>query len=227
MSLGSRIRAKRKAKGLTLQQLGDVFGISRSSVSEWESDRSAPANDKLVRLAEVLSTSVEELLSDSGGKQPVITQSKTHISSTLNPHHVAATDAPAGRLPVISWVQAGQWGEIVNNLRDEAIEEWVVCPFQGDFVLPVVGESMFNPGGDLSFRDGDRISVSTGVEPRHKGLVIAKRKNEASATFRQLLIENDGVLMLQTLNTSWPERYIKVDRDVEIIGVVTGQWRPL
>lgn len=227
MTLGSRIRAQRKARGLTLQQLGDVFGISRSSVSEWESDRSQPANDKLVRLADVLGTTVADLLSDSGKKSPVIPGLESKDSRTLNVHHMAATERPAGRLPVISWVQAGDWGNVVNNLKEQDVEAWEVCPFEGDFILPIIGDSSFNPGGELSFRDGDHISVSTTREPAHRSIVIAHRKGDASAMCRQLLIENDGVLMLQTLNPSWPERYIKVDRDVELIGVVTGQWRPL
>jgi SOS-response transcriptional repressor LexA len=227
MTLGSRIRAKRKAKAMTLQQLGDVFGISRSSVSEWESDRSRPSNDKLMRLAEVLSTSVNELLADdgnSGQKLPLIEVSKTHTSDTLIAPDMTAPTRTAGKLPVLSWIQAGEWGEIVDNLREQGVQEWESCPFEGDFILPVIGDSNFNPGGERSYREGEHLSVSTKIEPRHRSMVIVKRKGEASAICRQLLIENDGVLMLQALNPSWPERYTKVDRDTEIIGVVTGKW---
>jgi transcriptional regulator with XRE-family HTH domain len=52
--IGTRIRELRKAKGLTLQQLADVFGISRASVSEWESGRSKPDGGRLLKLADVL-----------------------------------------------------------------------------------------------------------------------------------------------------------------------------
>lgn len=224
MTLGAKIREKRKAKGLTLQQLGDVFGISRSSVSEWESNRSAPSNDKLVRLADVLGTTIADLLSDNGSKPPVIVESKTRSSDTLNVHNVAATERPAGRLPVISWIQAGDWGKLVSNEKELSGLEWALCPFEGDFILPVVGDSNFNPGGERSYREGERLSVSTHIEPKHRSMVIAKRKGEQSAICRQLLIENDGVLMLQALNPAWPDRYMKVDRDVELIGVVTGKW---
>ena len=36
VALGEAIRAGRRAKGLTQQQLGDVFGISKSAVNMWE-----------------------------------------------------------------------------------------------------------------------------------------------------------------------------------------------
>ena len=224
MSLGARIREKRKAKGMTLQQLGDVFGISRSSVSEWESDRTRPSNKKLLDLANALGTTVADLLSDNGSKQPVIAESKMHIPDTLITPDTAATARPAGRLPVLSWIQAGDWGNIVNNLVEQGVREWESCPFEGDFILPVIGDSNFNPGGERSYREGEHLSVSTKLEPKHRSMVIVKRKGEQSAICRQLLIENDGVLMLQALNPSWPERYAKVDRETEIIGVVTGKW---
>lgn len=228
MSLGDRIREKRKAAKLTLQQLGDVFGITRSSVSDWESGKTRPDQAKLVKLADVLNTSVEFLLSDTEGKASVISKSKTGTSDTLSDLNVAEPHKPTAALPVISWVQAGEWGEIVDNFQPGDAEEWVVCPFpNSDFILKVVGESMYNPGGELSFRDGDYISVSTKKEPLHRSLVIAKRTNEQSATFKQLLIENDGVILLHALNPAWPNRYMEVNEHTRIVGVVTGQWRPM
>jgi SOS-response transcriptional repressor LexA len=228
MELGERIRQERKKHKLTLQQVGDVFGISRSSVSDWESGKTRPDQDKLPGLATLFGITVDDLLSKSPGKRPVIDESKSSQTRTLSRSSMAGVEIPAEKLPVISWTQAGHWSEIVNNLQAGGVEEWVVCPFpDSEFVLKVPGQSMHNPGGDLSFRDGEFLSVSTKVEPQHLSLVVVKRDNEASAIFRQLLIENDGVLILQTLNTSWPERYIKVDEHVQLIGVVTGQWRPL
>lgn len=63
--LNQKIRALRLAKGLTLKQVGDVFGISRASVSAWESGTSKPDSAKLVRLAELLDTSVSNLLGET------------------------------------------------------------------------------------------------------------------------------------------------------------------
>lgn len=63
--LNERIRALRLAKGLTLQQVGDVFGISRASVSAWESGVAKPDAAKLVRLADLLETSLSSLLDSS------------------------------------------------------------------------------------------------------------------------------------------------------------------
>lgn len=225
MTLGERIREKRTAKGLTLAQVGAVFGITRSSVSDWERGATRPDPSKLVRLAEVLDTTIEYLLGNSSPNRPLIAESKRSTASTLIDRNVADADHPAGKLPVISWPQAGEWGDKLSA-RDlgEAVE-WVTSPYPGEFVLRVVGESMYNPGGDLSFRDGDLISVSTQREAAHRKFVIVQRRGEPVPTFKQYLVENDGSVLLHALNPSWPNKYLPFDEQCHVVGVVTGQWR--
>lgn len=259
--IGTRIRELRKAKGLTLQQLGDTFGISRASVSEWESGRSKPDANKLVRLADLLDTTVEYLLNGdmnegTSFKNSAATRRKlrggniglnplagtqtastpgSEFNQTKQPGKIVdssesnITEWPVGKLPLISWVQAGDWSEIVDNFQPGDAEDWIACPFPSGrhgFVLRVVGDSMFNPTGDLSFRDGDFISVNPERDALHRSLVIARR-NRDKATFKQLLIDESDGPMLHALNPNWPTRYIPFDKTTEIVGVVTGQWRPL
>ena len=61
--MSERIRRLRTLQKLTLQEVGDAFGINRASVSEWESGKSKPGVDKLPMLAKVLDTTVEYLVS--------------------------------------------------------------------------------------------------------------------------------------------------------------------
>ena len=65
--LNERIRGLRLARGLTLQQVGDAFGISKVSVSSWESGKSNPDHKRLEQLAALLGTTVQYLVS---GQQP-------------------------------------------------------------------------------------------------------------------------------------------------------------
>ncbi|RQQ30515.1 LexA family protein [Burkholderia stagnalis] len=252
--IGTRIRALRKAEGLTLQQVGDAFGISRASVSEWESGRSKPDATRLHTLATLLHTNVLYLLegdtTQSRGGDPTFVESavtEDRRTSLRGVRTVAGekqtqqpfknidegesniTEWPVGKLPLISWVQAGDWSEIVDNFQPGDAEDWIACPFPSGrhgFVLRVVGDSMYNPTGDLSFRDGDFISVNPERDPMHRSLVIARRNRE-KATFKQLLLDESDGPMLHALNPNWPTRYIEFDKNTEIIGVVTGQWRPL
>ena len=45
--LNERLKNLRLAKGLTLQQVGDSFGISKVSVSTWESGKTNPERKRL------------------------------------------------------------------------------------------------------------------------------------------------------------------------------------
>lgn len=62
MSLGERIRDCRTAKNLTLQQVGDAFGINRASVSDWERNKTRPDLDRVVELARLLGSTTDFLL---------------------------------------------------------------------------------------------------------------------------------------------------------------------
>lgn len=62
MTIGSRISALRKQLGLSQDDVADKIGVSRQSVSKWETDTSAPDAFNLIALSEVLNTSVEYIV---------------------------------------------------------------------------------------------------------------------------------------------------------------------
>ena len=60
--LNERLKNLRLAKGLTLQQVGDAFGISKVSVSTWESGKTNPDRKRLEKLADLYSTTIQYLV---------------------------------------------------------------------------------------------------------------------------------------------------------------------
>lgn len=66
-TLGKRIAALRKEKGLTQEQLAEKVGVSAQAVSKWENDVSCPDITLLPLLADLFGVSVDELL----GVKPV------------------------------------------------------------------------------------------------------------------------------------------------------------
>lgn len=60
-SIGERLRAARKEKGLTQTELAERLGISFVGVSQWESGKRNPKKETLVRLADVLDVPVSYL----------------------------------------------------------------------------------------------------------------------------------------------------------------------
>lgn len=57
-----QLRAIRKRMNMTQQQLADVLGVSRTTVTMWETSPSMPSARMLVKLADALDVTVDELL---------------------------------------------------------------------------------------------------------------------------------------------------------------------
>ena len=63
MELHEKIKALRKARGMTQEELAARLYVSRTAVSKWESGRGYPSTESLKCLAKVFSASIDELLS--------------------------------------------------------------------------------------------------------------------------------------------------------------------
>lgn len=62
MNIGQRIANRRKALGLTQQRLADALHVSFQAISKWENGASLPDITLLAPIAQVLHTSVDELI---------------------------------------------------------------------------------------------------------------------------------------------------------------------
>jgi transcriptional regulator with XRE-family HTH domain len=60
--IGTRIRAARRDRGLTQDELADQVGVSRSAVAQWETGRTGQVTGNLARIAGVLEVNVEYLM---------------------------------------------------------------------------------------------------------------------------------------------------------------------
>ena len=64
MTLGEKIAKQRKENNYTQEQLADILGVSRQSVSKWESDIAYPETDKLIKLGKLFDCSMDYLLNE-------------------------------------------------------------------------------------------------------------------------------------------------------------------
>lgn len=62
MTLGEKIYKLRTEQSMTQEQLAEKVGVSRQSVSKWETDSAVPDIEKLKLLTEILGVSITELL---------------------------------------------------------------------------------------------------------------------------------------------------------------------
>ena len=62
MTIGERIAQKRKENNLSQEALGEALGVSRQSISKWESNNALPEIEKLIAMSKLFSVSVGWLL---------------------------------------------------------------------------------------------------------------------------------------------------------------------
>lgn len=61
----NQIRSARKAKSLTMKELGQLVGVSESAISMYETFKREPDNATLIKLSDILGVSVDYLLGNS------------------------------------------------------------------------------------------------------------------------------------------------------------------
>lgn len=71
MSIGKKIAALRREKGLKQDELAGMLSVSPQAVSKWENDQTCPDISLLPELAKILGVTVDELL--TGRKEAEIT----------------------------------------------------------------------------------------------------------------------------------------------------------
>lgn len=128
-----------------------------------------------------------------------------------------------GRVPVISWVAAGNLGEITDMYQPGEAEHWHdvhdTQPGSHAFALVVEGDSMTSPHpGERSFPEGTIIVVDPDRGYSAGDYVIAKDVNTQRATFKKLA-QDGGRWFLKPLNPSYPTIEID-DPAVRVIGRV-------
>ena len=69
-TLGALITELRKENGMTQAQLAEKMGVTDKAVSKWERDLSCPDINSIPKLAEILGTTVEQLMQGEGKESP-------------------------------------------------------------------------------------------------------------------------------------------------------------
>ncbi len=64
MEIGSKLKAARAKIGLTQEKVAEELGVSRQSVSNWENNRSYPDIVSVIKMSDLYSISLDELLKE-------------------------------------------------------------------------------------------------------------------------------------------------------------------
>ena len=78
--LGDKIKKLRKATGMTQQELANAVNVKRSTIGMLESNKQGTSNDTLIKLAKILNTTIDYLLSDDTEEQLIDNSNNIEIN---------------------------------------------------------------------------------------------------------------------------------------------------
>lgn len=80
--IGEKLRKLRLSKGLTQEELAERTDLSRSFISQLESDKTSPSIDTLERILEALGTDLKHFFSDVEEERVVFKKKRGFRSTT-------------------------------------------------------------------------------------------------------------------------------------------------
>ncbi|MGU5723710.1 LexA family protein [Aeromonas caviae] len=212
MKVGAKIRALRKERKMTINELATQVESDVGNISRLERDLQGFSPQLLSRIAEALSVPVSELFSDDE-------QTTAHRNMVIAP-------PDSYRIPVISYVQAGGWTD-TNEIREfDGNLVYITTDLElGEraFAIVIQGNSM-----EPEFVEGDVVLIDPD-EPLHPGDCVVAKNGDEAATFKKYRprgVGDDGreIFELVPLNDDYAP--MRSDRQhIQIIGTMVEHRR--
>ncbi len=210
-------------RGTDIQRVAKLSSGRVTQIKQ-ERDAAKPGPDTIKHLSR-LGYAVDWITDGRGPKR----QNSGIALSSDTPHSYAHVDSDVspgpdvkGRVPLISWVQAGVWNEAVDIYEPGYAEEWLPILQNGgnhSYALRVEGDSMTSSYGK-SYPEGTIIIVNPDLRSPSTGQrVVAKLNGTNKVTFK-VFVEEDGRRWLKPLNPQHPPIYDEFD----VIGTVTAKY---
>ena len=175
MEIGSRLKNARNEHGLTQEQVAEELGVSRQSISNWENNRSYPDIISVIRMSDLYSVSLDELLKEDKNMIRHLAESTDAVAShkrLVKGIVIGVYAALILLMELFYWLVAlpnGYSGDIIDmyawlgwDVPRIGVEEFLFC-----FILPLFTGALFVIAGKNDYF-GKRKWISVPVN----GIVI-------------------------------------------------------
>tara|TARA_B100000965_G_scaffold233547_1_gene195599 strand:+ start:459 stop:1208 length:750 start_codon:yes stop_codon:yes gene_type:complete len=223
-----RVRQLLVARGVTdremKSELADACGIKYQSVKGWFDGTSKSITAvNLAKIARRWNANLDWLITGQGQ----MLGAAHHIAEPQAPYGDDVSPGPSvsGQIPIISYVQAGEFCEAEDPFEPGMADEWL--PFRPPSAGPrAYGLKVEGDSNDPRIRNGEIVIVDPDRAPDSGKFVVAKRHSDAKVTLKMIQY-NEGEPFLKPGNPDWPEPIIKIDGGWSICGVVIGKYDPM
>ena len=216
-----------RGRGVDIHKRLKSVGVHKTTqaISKWLNGEAMAEADSMVALCDWLKVRREWLeygvLPKEQTAESVVQQLKVGDGS-----NVTGMLERFGKVPLISWVQAGAWCEAICNFEPYDSDAWISCPVpisQSGYALKVLGDSMTNPGPGRSYPTGCIIFVDPETQANNGDRVVARVPRTNEVTFK-VLDSDAGRVYLRPINPQYP--IIDITEETQICGKVVGSFIP-
>ena len=201
---GDHLKRRRLELNMTLEEVGKVVGVGKSTVRKWETgDIENMKRDKIALLAKALRTSPLYIMGLTDDPEPSSWRERKMI-------------------PLVGTICAGD-----GLLVEQNIEEYIYYPFPGkrqpDFALRVKGDSMIGAG----IEDGDIVYMRQASWADYNGQIVAALINDQEdGTLKRIRWSADSPLIrLEPENDEFQAIEVAPNQ-IRICGLYMGHFKP-
>ncbi|MFU2206801.1 XRE family transcriptional regulator [Streptococcus pluranimalium] len=237
--ISERIRQLRLDNNLEQTDVAEFMGYkSFTTISKWENGKNLPTGGKLVKLAQLFSTTTDYILHGTNPKNTFTPTPKVlHLDRKLKePQHSAWINHGVNLLKQQNTVENSKntvdepityytynyydqpasagTGQYLNDVQVEQIE--LPVDINAEFVVPIYGDSM-----EPDYSSGDYIFVKPSVNLSDGDIGVFEYNGDAY--IKQLVI-NKYDAFLRSLNDEYDDIPIDKNSDFRIIGEVVGKY---
>lgn len=214
MGIRENIIKLRKIWNVTQDELGEIAGVTRGAVSQWEGGFSEPRMGAIQKMADYFNIRKSNII-EEGGMDLIDPVTKMQRPSA--PDHIAYSVVGSVEVPVLGKVHAGtplEHDEVEDTTR---IPDFVAAQSPNIFVVHSEGDCM-----DKDFSVNDDLVVNPDKEPTNGSVVIAFLDGAEYIVRRIFRTAQTLILSPNSHNPEYKDIVITADSDttVEIGGVV-------
>ncbi len=186
MIIGPNIRRLRKQRGWTILDLSTRAEMDSGYLSKLERGIAGYGQEVVSKLAKALGVPAFELFTESSNVEAAVIGTR--------------------RVPLLDYVQAGQWTDVIETRSDSDISEYMLTTLELSgraFAMRIQGDSMLP-----QFEEGDIVVVDPVVPPRPGDYVVASN-GSGQGIFKKYRIRGlnetgNEVFELVPLNPDYP-----------------------
>lgn len=204
MNIGELINKKRTELGLTLEEVGNAVGVSKSTVKKWEDGFiSNMRRDKISKLAKVLEMNPVSLITV---EEMSANEDEIDVSKYSNIKPVKKI-----KLPMLGKIACGE-----PIFADEEHETYVEVDesYGADFCLTAQGDSMINAG----IENGDTVLIRE-APIVDNGEIAAVIIDDEATLKRVYYYKGENKLVLQAENPRYSP-FVYLNEELETIRII-------